>query len=223
VRTGAISSPAATWANFGGRRRCGPAPCRDSGGRLPLAQSLENAGLRGNSRPRSAPTSAARLMRSEVGLPPPPGDRSFSLLFISANAPTPSTQSILNDMHPILSVLAPERIATEALPFDVLLRFAERASLFGRLWKLDNFIVAVTRARSHACITSVCPARRLRRWPGCFHKARAHPWVRLRAIDFRKWIEAPTLPLDAGRWPEVVTIRSRRATMSQDSGPLIII
>jgi hypothetical protein len=45
---------------------------------------------------------------------PPPGDRSFSLLFISASAPSPSTRSILNDMHPILSVLAPERIATEA-------------------------------------------------------------------------------------------------------------
>jgi hypothetical protein len=54
-----------------------------------VAQSLENVGLRGNSRPRSAPTSAARLMRSEVGLPPPPGDRGFSLLFISANAPSP--------------------------------------------------------------------------------------------------------------------------------------
>jgi hypothetical protein len=27
-------------------------------------------------------------------------------------------------------------------------------------------------------------------------------WVRLRAIDFRKWIEAPTLPLDAGRCPK---------------------
>jgi hypothetical protein len=77
-----------------------------------------------------------------------------------------------------------DEAVNEPLPFDVLLRFAERASLFGRLWKLDDFIVAVTRARSHVCITSVCPARRLGRWPGCFHRReRTHGCAYARSIS----------------------------------------
>jgi len=44
-----------------------------------------------------------------------------------------------------------DETVNEPLPFDILLRFAERASLFGRLWKLDDFIVAVTRAKK-SCV-----------------------------------------------------------------------
>ena len=51
-----------------------------------------------------------------------------------------------------------DEAVNEPLPFDVLLRLAKRVSLLGRLRKLGDFIVAVTRARSHVC-THFC-------WPG---------------------------------------------------------
>src|SRR4029077_6596188 len=96
----------------------------------------------------------ARRFRYVGGLPPPAGDRSLSLLFISASAPSPSTRSILNDMHPILSVLAPERIATNAS--------TDAAAAVTRLKQIYERNTRFLRNRFEAFAKGETPARRVR-------------------------------------------------------------
>src|SRR6516225_7594213 len=98
--------------------------------------------------------SAGEAFQVRRRLPPPAGDRSLSLLLISANAASPSTQSILNDMHPILSVLAPERIATEA--------FTDATAAVTRLKEIYERNTRFLRDRFEAFAKGETPTRRVR-------------------------------------------------------------
>jgi hypothetical protein len=82
-----------------------------------------------------------------------------------------------------------DETVNEPLPFDVLPRLLERASLLGRLWKLDDFIVTVTRVGSHGVKPIHYGRATVAAVLGRFHEALGHQLVVLRANYAMHWGE----------------------------------
>jgi hypothetical protein len=146
----------------------------------------------------AGPTVLHRNMRRDLAIHPPLEQSQVSDVLVAKlfRANQPRLAMVCNDQiskgdtvasgkQGVAAGLVNEHV-DELLPFDVLfaLRSARRSSaVFGNSTTLlpPSLVLDM-------CVPYVCWfGHRFRRWPGCFHEARAHPCVAPARDRFRKW------------------------------------